>query len=205
MLWVVLILWCQSRLADTIVYQQPIFAPTYQGMSAMRNLLPLLNAQHRLGSGLGHCCSIRKHEYFPIFPSCERSPRRQLSLKAQLTVDADIKTEIYHQWTWMRLPLSFTWSLVTAKILLSMASQSPRATQTCDTHSIDSPNTFDQDTRVEHLDSQWHVPHHSLTTLGRAAWRMPSKTTQMVKLLYGLLPTAVIVHHYDPKLPTSCR
>jgi hypothetical protein len=42
------------------------------------------------------------------------------------------------------------------------------------------------------------------TALGQAPRRMPSRLTQILKLLHDLLPTAAMVHHYDPKLPTSC-
>jgi hypothetical protein len=41
------------------------------------------------------------------------------------------------------------------------------------------------------------------TALGRATCRMPSCMTQILKLLHDLLPTVAMVHHYDPKLPTS--
>jgi hypothetical protein len=38
------------------------------------------------------------------------------------------------------------------------------------------------------------------TALGRATQRMPSGMTQIMKLSHDLLPTAAMVHRYDPKL-----
>jgi hypothetical protein len=125
-----------------------------------------------------------------------------LALEAQLNLDADHEAGSYYQMhpddkTPVRLIPGTCANLVINNNTISSGYK--QAIRTASTASPLMAKIHERNGLTFHDMSRIHW-----TALGQATCRMPSRRTQLLKLSHDLLPTAALVHRYDPKLPTSC-
>jgi hypothetical protein len=140
-------------------------------------------------------CHVKGHQD-------DKTAYGNLPLEAQLNVDADHEAGSYYQMH----PHDNTpvWLIpgTCANLTINANTISSGYKQVIRTASIAPPLLA----KIQECNG-WTTHDMSLfhwTALGRATRQMPSRMIQILKLLHNLLPTAALVHRYDPKLPTSC-
>ena len=125
-----------------------------------------------------------------------------LPLEAQLNVDADHEAGAYYQ---MHPHADIPVRLIPgtcANLTIAGDTISSGYKRAIRTASTAPPLMAKIQERNGWTPQDMHLIHWK--ALGRATRRMPSRMTQLLKLSHDLLPTAAMVHRYDPKLPTSC-
>jgi hypothetical protein len=174
----------------------------------IQNLLPKRNTHRRLGRGTGHHYNMWTNAYCAFFHHVKghqdnKTAYRNLSLEVQLNVDAGQEAGYYYHnmnrdaaTPVCLIPGNCTNLTIDGNII---SSSYKHAIHTVSTTPKLMAKTQEPKGWTSHDMNLIHRP-----ALSQAIERVSSRMTQLVKLSHDLLPTGVMVHIYDPKLPTSC-